>query len=190
MTRRWNGAPAPSVPASPDQAQRDGYWNPYLCGVLLGLVLFLSYVVAGHGLGASGGLARALTALFKVVAPGQVDSVSFFASLGGGAKQPLAHWLVWEVAGVLVGGAVSGALAGRLRLETFRGPQISAPTRWLIALLGGALVGWATQLSRGCTSGQALSGGAILAAGSWAFMFSVFGGAYALAYPVRKLWRR
>jgi hypothetical protein len=44
-------------------------------------------------------------------------------------------------------------------------------------------------LTRGCTSGQALTGGALLSVGSWAFMFSVFGGGYALAYFVRRAWR-
>jgi hypothetical protein len=28
----------------------------------------------------------------------------------------------------------------------------------------------------------------VLSAGSWVFMFAVFGGAYALAYFVRKFW--
>ena len=41
---------------------------------------------------------------------------------------------------------------------------------------------------RGCTSGQALSGGAVLSVGSWAFMFAVFAGAYALAYFLRRYW--
>ncbi len=36
--------------------------------------------------------------------------------------------------------------------------------------------------------GQALSGGATLSAGSWLVMFAIFGGAYGLAYFVRKLW--
>ena len=49
-------------------------------------------------------------------------------------------------------------------------------------------MGWAAALARGCTSGQALSGGAVLAVGSWAFMMMVFAGAYALAYPLRRLW--
>ena len=44
------------------------------------------------------------------------------------------------------------------------------------------------QIARGCTSGQALTGGAQLALGSWVFMFSVFAGAYALAYFVRRQW--
>jgi uncharacterized protein len=165
------------------------YWNPYLCGVLLGGVLFLSFLVTGHGLGASGGLARGVTATLKTVAPGTVNSTAYFAALGGGDRSVLSHWLVWEVVGVLIGGALSGLLAGRTGLGTHHGPSISPRTRWLFALLGGLLVGWATQLSRGCTSGQALSGGAILSAGSWAFMFAVFGGGYLVAYPFRKLWR-
>jgi len=44
------------------------------------------------------------------------------------------------------------------------------------------------RMARGCTSGQALSGGAVLSAGSWAFMMCVFAGAYAVAYFVRKFW--
>jgi uncharacterized membrane protein YedE/YeeE len=165
------------------------YWNPYLCGVLLGGVLFLSFLVTGHGLGASGGLARGVTAALKTVAPGTVDTTAYFANLGGGDKPVLSNWLIWEVLGVMVGGALSGLLAGRLRPDTQRGPRLSMKWRLVFALLGGLLVGWSTQLSRGCTSGQALSGGAILSAGSWAFMFAVFAGGYLVAYPFRKLWR-
>lgn len=167
----------------------DGFWNPYLCGVLLGLVLFLSFLVTGHGLGASGALARGVTAGLKVVAPGPVDTTAYFAQLGGGDKAVLSHWLVWELLGVVLGGALSGLLAGRFRPGLHRGPRLSPRARLVLALLGGLLVGWSTQLSRGCTSGQALSGGAILSAGSWAFMFAVFGGGYLVAYPFRRLWR-
>ena len=165
------------------------YWNPYLCGALLGVVLFLSFLVTGHGLGASGGLARGVTAALKAVAPATVNSTAFFAGLGGGDKSVLSHWIVWEILGVLIGGALSGLLAGRFGVGIHRGPQITDRRRLVLALLGGLLVGWGTQLSRGCTSGQALSGGAILSAGSWAFMFAVFGGGYLVAYPLRKLWR-
>ena len=55
-------------------------------------------------------------------------------------------------------------------------------------MLGGAVAGFGAQLARGCTSGQALTGGAQLALGSWVFMFSVFGGAYALAWFFRRQW--
>ncbi len=55
-------------------------------------------------------------------------------------------------------------------------------------LLGGVLVGYAARLGRGCTSGQCLVGGAELSVGSWAFMFSIFIGGFAVAYFVRRQW--
>jgi len=176
-------------PAEPAATAAKGYSNPYAMGMALGTVLYLSYMLTSHGLGASGGLARWVTWAWRAVSPAQVNSHGFFAALGAGAKAPLAHWLIWEILGVLVGGFVSGALGKRVRVEVQRGWRISAAWRLVFALLGGVLVGWGTQLSRGCTSGQALSGGAVMSVGSWAFMFAVFGGAYAVAYPLRKLWR-
>ena len=89
---------------------------------------------------------------------------------------------------ILLGGLVSGWLGGRLKLETRKGPRISNRTRWIMAFAGGMIMGWGARLARGCTSGQALSGGAVLSAGSWAFMFSIFIGAYALAWFLRRLW--
>ena len=62
------------------------------------------------------------------------------------------------------------------------------PIAWGMAFFGGVLMGYGARLARGCTSGQALSGGAVLSVGSWVFMFAVFGGAYGLAYFVRKFW--
>jgi hypothetical protein len=158
-------------------------------GMALGVVLYLSYLFTGHGLGASGGLARWVTALLGWVSPRQVQTHSFFAHLGAGANNPWSHWIIWEISGVLLGGFLSGLLGRRVSLEVQRGWRLTPGVRLLLAVVGGWLAGWGTQLSRGCTSGQALSGGAVLSVGSWAFMFAVFGGAYAVAYPVRKLWR-
>lgn len=173
-----------SQPEPPDYS-----WNPYFAGAILGVILFLSFLITGHGLGASGALARFAALGLHSISIEQVDTRGFFANLGGGIRQPLKHWLVWEVLGVLIGGFASGLLAKRVKFGMFRGPNVSIRTRAMLATTGGLLVGWGTQLSRGCTSGQALSGGAVLAAGSWAFMFAVFGGAYVVAFPLRKLWR-
>jgi len=87
-----------------------------------------------------------------------------------------------------VGGGIGALTARRFRLETVRGPRISRENRWVLALAGGAISGFAAQLARGCTSGQAVTGGAQLAAGSWVFMFAVFAGAYGLAWFLRKEW--
>ncbi len=164
------------------------YMNPYLAGVMLGVVLFASFVLFGHGLGASGGVAKIAGAAIDLVTPAHTENSSYLVSLLRSSDNPLDTWLVFEILGVIIGGLISGLLAGRVRLETLRGPHISVRTRWIFAVLGGIITGYGVRLARGCTSSQALSGGAVLSAGSWAFMFAVFAGAYAMAYFVRKLW--
>ena len=162
--------------------------HPYLGGTLLGIVLFLAFFLTGNGLGASGGLNRFVVYFQDLVAPEHVDRVSYLIKLAGGDKNPLDDWIVPMVLGTLAGGFTSGLLNGRLKLTTNKGPNISVRTRWIMAFLGGAIMGYGARFARGCTSGQALSGGATLSVGSWAFMFAVFAGAYATAYFVRKFW--
>jgi hypothetical protein len=164
------------------------YVNPYLGGILLGLVLFGSFFLTGNGLGASGGLNRILVFVEDLIYPEHIDRTPYLISMAGGERNPLDSWVVFVSIGVVVGGFVSGVVNGRFKVETNRGPNITPRMRWMLAFIGGGLMGYGARMARGCTSGQALSGGAVLSVGSWAFMFAVFGGAYALAYFVRKMW--
>lgn len=164
------------------------YINPYLAGVLLGIVLFFAFFLTGNGLGASGGMNRILVLFEDAVAPEHVDRTPYLLKMAGGDTNPLDHWIVFITFGTLLGGFVSGLINRRLRVETNKGPQISNRTRWLMAFIGGGLMGYGARFARGCTSGQALSGGAVLSVGSWTFMLAVFAGGYALAYFFRKFW--
>ena len=164
------------------------YLNPYLAGIGLGITLLLAFVLVGRGLGASSAVMRFVSWFMAVISPEHVNSNPYFAGYAGNGLNPFRNFLVYEVLGVLVGGFLSGILAGRMKFITEKGPQITNRTRWIFALFGGTLMGFGARLAYGCTSGQALTGGATLAAGSWVFMFAVFGGAYGLAYFVRKLW--
>ncbi len=164
------------------------YTNPYFAGFLLGIVLFLSFFITGNGLGASGGLNRIVVYFEDLVFPEHVDRTAYLLPMAGGDTNALDNWLVVMIGGALVGGFVSGLLHNRVKVETNKGPRISVRTRWILAFVGGGIMGYGARFARGCTSGQALSGGAVLSAGSWIFMFSVFGGAYALAYFVRRAW--
>jgi uncharacterized membrane protein YedE/YeeE len=168
--------------------ERKPYWNAYVGGVVLGLVLFASFILTGNGLGASGGIGRVVLAAEKAVAPHAVDTSATRAKWGGGEKNPLDHWLVWAVLGAAVGGFVSGWLGGRVKFETNKGPHVSVKTRWIMASIGGVIMGYGARVARGCTSGQALSGGATMSLGSWALMFAIFGGAFLFAYPLRRFW--
>lgn len=164
------------------------FLNPYLGGVLLGLVLFGSYALTGGGIGASGAINRCQISAVKAVLPDHVDRVKYLAETGGGSRSPLADASVWMLLGTFVGGLLSGVAQGRFKFELFKGPRIQARPRLILAFVGGAIMGYGARLARGCTSGQALSGGAVLSVGSFAFMFSIFGAGYAVAYFLRRQW--
>jgi len=174
---------------SPSLKAPAAYMNPYLAGIGLGLVLLASFVVMGRGLGASGAFSSAAAVLVDTVAPEHAKANPFWSEyLASGAGHPLKEWLVFEVLGVLVGGFVSGLLAGRVRRTVEKGPRISTGRRLAFAFGGGALMGIGAKLARGCTSGQGLTGGALLSVGGWAFMLMVFAGGYGAAHFVRRQW--
>jgi uncharacterized protein len=164
------------------------YVHPYLGGTVLGIVLFLAFFITGNGLGSSGATSRIDAALVDAVAPQHVDNTPYLLKMAGGDKNPMDDWIVPVFFGALLGGFTSGFIGGRVKLETTKGPNISNRTRWLLSFLGGVLFLYGARMARGCTSGQALSGGATLAAGSWVIMLCIFAGAYGLAYFVRKMW--
>jgi hypothetical protein len=170
------------------QKDPNRFWNPYLAGVALGLVLLVTYLVMGNGLGASGASFRAGVAAVNAVAPGHVQEVPAMAATIE-ERPALDDWLVFEVLGVIVGGVLGAWTSGRLKREVLKGPTFGVGGRIAFAVGGGVLMGFAAKLTRGCTSGQALSGGALLSVGSWAFMLAVFAGGYAVAYFVRRQWR-
>lgn len=164
------------------------FTNPYLVGILMGLVLFISFFLTGNGLGASGGLNRLIVWIIDLVAPQHVDRVSYFIHYAGGDKDALDHWIVLMTAGIFLGGLVSAWRGRRIKLETIHGPRITPHQRWVFALLGGMIAGFGARMSRGCTSGQGLSGGAALSVGSWAFLLAFFAAGYIFAHFVRRLW--
>lgn len=164
------------------------YVHPYFGGAVLGVVLFLAILLTGNGLGSSGATSRIVVAIQDLVAPGHVDTTPYLLKMAGGEKNPLDDWLVPLFFGALIGGFTSGTIGGRTKLETTKGPNVSNRKRWLFSFLGGTIFLYGARMARGCTSGQALSGGATLSAGSWTVMLAIFAGAYATAYFVRKMW--
>lgn len=164
------------------------YWNPYLAGVLLGLVLLATFLIAGQGLGASAFPKRTIALAADAVAPEWTANNAQLGPYVADGANPLRNWLVIEAIAVVLGGFLGAVLGGRFKPAVERGPNIGVRGRLALAFGGGAIMGFAAALARGCTSGQALSGGATLATGSWVFMLMFFGGAYAFAYVVRRQW--
>ena len=161
------------------------YMNPYLAGACLGLVLTGSFLILGTGLGASSGLARIAAAIEGWLLPQHTADTLYFGAWG---KTPLDYYLVYMFIGTIIGGLISAVGEKRLSFQLERGRRCSSWTRIMLALIGGFLVGYASRMAQGCTSGQALTGGAVLLTGSFVFLVCLFASGYAAAYFVRRQW--
>jgi uncharacterized membrane protein YedE/YeeE len=164
------------------------YINPYLSGVLLGLVLLATFYVSGRGLGASGAFKSVIAASTDAIAPSHTETATFYQEYMPTHPKPMKSWLVYQVFGVILGALISGAIFGRLKVEMQKGPRITNKRRIVFAVLGGILFGFGAQLGRGCTSGSALTGMANLSAAGFLSMITIFGGGYLFAYFFRKNW--
>jgi uncharacterized protein len=165
------------------------YMNPYLAGLFLGLILLATIYITGRGLGASGAVKSAVVASVETVATAHTSQTKFYTEYSEEHPgNPLKNWLVFELIGVLIGAFVSGLISNRVRFNLEHATKSTTKIRIVGALIGGALFGFGAQLGRGCTSGAALSGMAVLSTGGIITMIAIFGGAYAFAYFFRKLW--
>ena len=162
------------------------YWSPYVAGAVLGLTLLATFFIMGRGLGVSSAVTKLTAYALAVPFPSWVENNPYLKAFTGGFFR---DWYVIEVAGLLVGALIGSITARRFKLKVEKGPQIGPQKRFVAAFTGGAMLGFATRLARGCTSGVALSGGAALVLGAWAFMIGMFGGGFAIAYFARRLWR-
>ncbi len=175
------------------------YWNPYIAGSLLGLVLLASFVFAGRGIGGSGAYTR--LSLFFADSVASVFSEAglkdgrlagqqngYLENFFGDGSFILDDYLVFMLIGVVLGGFVSGYFSKRFFVEIIKGPNTTNRRRIALAILGGVVYAIGTRIGRGCTAGQILCGTATMSVGSWIFMAMVFMTVYALAFFFRKEW--
>lgn len=164
------------------------FWSPLAAGIVLGLALLLTFVITGHGLGASGFVTRFAAQANDWVAPQATAENAYFGPFMK-AGAPLMSWITWEVVGVLIGAWLGAKGAGRISVKVERGPRASSGSRLGYALIGGALVGFGARLARGCTSGVGLSGGATLAVAGFVFLIGFFAAGFAVSYFMRRAWQ-
>src|SRR5258707_15277353 len=99
------------------------YADPYVAGTGLGLVLLAAFVIAGRGLGASGAFASSAAGLVAAASPARAAANPYFARYLAG-DGPWREWLLFEIAGVVIGGVFSPLVAGGVRAVIERGPPL------------------------------------------------------------------
>ena len=167
---------------------KNKYMNPYIAGTMLGIVLLLAMFLSGRGLGASGGLKYCVVSLVGAVDRSHAEESIYYSKYFEDGKKPLKNWLTLEILGVVAGGFISGAVSKRLKFKIEKSPNISNARRLIFAFLGGVFFVYGAQLARGCTSGAALSGMAVLSLAGFVTMIAIFGSAYLFAWFFRKNW--
>jgi len=150
-------------------------------------VLLATYAVTGRGLGATGGYSAVAAQIAGLFSPEHAAGNAVHAKYWNDGA-PLASWTLFLLAGAFIGALASGLQAGRVRWSIEKGPQASVERRLALAFVGGFIAAYGAKIAKGCTSGQALTGGSILNVGSLVFMVAVFAAAYGLAWFVRKEW--
>jgi len=164
-----------------------GDLNPYLAGVGVGMVLLSSFVIVGRGLSIIGAFSSFVASAILAIFPQAVHHGQFLAEQS--IRPALEHeWPVLVVLGVFTGGFLSALIRRRVKVQVSKGSLSSSAGRLFCVLAGGVLMGLGAKIGGGCTSGQILSGGALLGTGSWVFMAAAFASAYAASGFVRRWW--
>jgi uncharacterized membrane protein YedE/YeeE len=166
--------------------KENNYWSPYLSGVGLGLTLLAAFIIAGQGLGASRAFAVTAGKVMQTVFPTYTATLSYLSKYLERAL--FQDWTVIEVSGVLLGALISVLWGRNFKLQFDRGKGVSIGLRTLTALGGGTILGFASRLARGCTSGVALTGGSQFALSGWVFVIAMFGAGFLFRAFFRRLW--
>lgn len=149
------------------------YWPAWMAGLALGSVLLLTFVLTGHGLGATGFTTRLSAWLGDVLAPRWTLANDYLGPLLDGGPV-LSSWITWQVLGVFLGAFVSALLARRLAWRIEGAAAAGRTARLLKALAGGILAGVGARIAAGCTSGVGLSGAAVLSVAGFVFLGAFF----------------
>jgi len=168
--------------------KKDKYFNPYIAGFFIGLLMIAAFYFSGEGLGGSGAVRNASIACVSSVVPSFAENSTFFGRFIGSDTKPLNTWLIFEVLGLIAGALLSAVLHNRLNFKIGKSPKITNKKRLYFAMSGGILWGIGSQLGRGCTSGLVMSGMAVNSLSGYVGLATIFGGGFLFAYFFRKLW--
>jgi len=149
------------------------YMNPLLAGILLGVVLLATFVITGHGLGATGFTTRLTAWIGMYVAPVATNANDYLGGMVDEGK-PLNAWISWQVFGLAIGALISAFLARRIQFKLDGGKFLGGSKRPWTALIGGILAGFGARVAAGCTSGLGLSGAAVLSLAGFTFLGTFF----------------
>lgn len=158
-----------------------GRWSPYGVGIGIGLLSCVSFLLSDKAIGCSTAFSRTSGMLETLFRGKKTAEKAYYQKF-----TPSIDWEWMLVAGIFIGAFLSAGLSGQLHVEwvparwasTFGGSLI---LRWIVALMGGMIMGIGARWAGGCTSGHGISGTLQLAISSWLAVICFFAGGVATA---------
>ena len=165
-------------------------WSAYVVGAGIGVLSWVSFLLSDKPLGCSTAFARTSGMIERLFRGQEVDEKPYYRKFA-----PTVDWEWMLVIGVVIGAFISSKLSGQFDLSwipsywhTMAG---SEPwIRWVVALVGGAIMGFGARWAGGCTSGHGISGTLQLAVSSWLAATSFFVGGVLTAMVIFKVLLR
>jgi uncharacterized protein len=166
---------------SRDMLQQKG-WSPYLVGVGLGILSWISFLLLDSGLGASSAYARTGAMLEQGLRRSKPVHRRYYEE----KLRPLLNpgWMI--LIGVVIGSFLSAQLSSDFQVRLI--PELwqsrfghTGGLRIFTAFVGGAVMGVGARWAGGCTSGHGITGTLQLALSSWVAFICFFIGGVATA---------
>ncbi len=163
-------------------------WSPYVVGIGIGILSWLSFLISKNPLATSTSFARTSGMIERLFSGDKVAQKPYYQKIGLGVD-----WQWMLVVGVIAGSLISALLSGDFHWQWV--PSLWAETfgdnlvvRLIVALVGGVLIGFGARWAGGCTSGHGISGTLQLAVSSWIAAICFFIGGIVTAYIIFTLF--
>jgi len=162
-------------------------WSPYVAGIGIGILSWVTFVLSDKPIGCSTAFARFSGMIERVFRGERTLEKPYFKK-----HTPAVTWDVMLVVGIVIGSFVSALLSGQFQFTWV--PQLWAETfgpayvpRLLVAVIGGVFLGAGARWANGCTSGHGISGTLQLAVSSWIAAICFFAGGIVTAFVIYRV---
>lgn len=163
----------------------DTSWSPYIVGIGIGLLSWLSFLISGKPIATSTSFARTAGMIEEIISGDKNNRRPYYKKI----KLQI-NWQWMLVVGVIIGSFLSAIISGDFQIGVWV-PSLwasvfgdSALVRVLVALAGGIILGFGARFAGGCTSGHGISGTLQLAVSSWISAIFFFVGGIITAHII------
>lgn len=168
-------------------------WNPYVVGVLMGILSWAVFAIVDKPLGVSTSVSAASGAVCELFGY-DIASNAYWAKV-----TPKWDYGMLFLVGTGLGAAASALVSRSWKVETV--PTVwrerfgttglgSTAGRFAAAFVGGTLLMYGARMADGCTSGHGISGSLQLAVSSWTFFLTMFASGLLTAFVMFTLGRQ